>query len=125
MWPGVEFKSKRAITFEEHTAIVAREGNPERRAFYQLAWHTGAAQSDIAFLEAENIDWKNRIIGYARKKTGERAFVRFGNEVARILSTLPASGPLFPYLRSVRPGDRATEFKQRCRGLRIAPPHQP
>jgi integrase len=26
---------------------------------------------------------------------------------------------LFPYLRTVRPGDRATEFKQRCEGLRI------
>ncbi|MEI6391035.1 MAG: hypothetical protein WCT12_08010, partial [Verrucomicrobiota bacterium] len=27
--------------------------------------------------------------------------------------------PLFPYLRSVRAGDRATEFKQRCIGLGI------
>jgi integrase len=29
------------------------------------------------------------------------------------------TGPLFPYLRSVRSGDRATEFKQRCNGLGI------
>ena len=31
----------------------------------------------------------------------------------------PQTGPLFPYLRTVRAGDRATEFKQRCVGLKI------
>jgi integrase len=119
MWPGFRFKDKRAITLEEHKAIVTREQNPERRAFYQLAWHLGASQSDVAFLEAENIDWENKIVGYARKKTKERAFVRFGSEVENILRALPEVGPLFPYLRSVRAGDRATEFKQRCVGLGI------
>src|ERR1035437_682410 len=29
------------------------------------------------------------------------------------------NGPLFPYLRTVRAGDRATEFHQRCVGLNI------
>ena len=51
-WPAIKFKEKRGITWEEHQAIVARELNPGRKAFYQLAWHLGAAQSDIAFLEA-------------------------------------------------------------------------
>ena len=119
MWPGFEFKDKRAITLDEHKAIVAREQNPERKAFYQLAWHLGASQSDIALLEGDNIDWANKIISYSRKKTGELAFVRFGDDLERILRTLPAAGPLFPYLRSVRAGDRATEFKQRCVGLGI------
>jgi integrase len=32
---------------------------------------------------------------------------------------LPKTGPLFPYLATVRPGDRATEFKQRCARLGI------
>jgi integrase len=45
--------------------------------------------------------------------------VRFGKEVEEILASLPKSGPLFPYLITVRPGDRATEFKQRCAGLGI------
>jgi hypothetical protein len=44
---------------------------------------------------------------------------RFGKEVEEILATLPKSGPLFPYLQTVRAGDRATEFKQRCVGLGI------
>ncbi|MGA9778217.1 MAG: hypothetical protein WBS33_08090, partial [Verrucomicrobiia bacterium] len=34
-WPAVEFKEKRGITLAEHLAIVAREQNPERKAFYK------------------------------------------------------------------------------------------
>jgi integrase len=118
-WPDVRHKEKRAVTLEEHRAIVAREGNPERRAFYEMAWHLGASQSDIAFLEAENIDWQNNIISFVRKKTKAISFVRFGVEVRAILNALPSAGPLFPYLRKVRAGDRSTEFKQRCDGLGI------
>lgn len=110
---------KRAITHAEHVAIVAAEKNPERKAFYQLAWHLGASQSDIAFLEAENIDWETNCISFARKKTRSIAIMRFDHEVAEIFRDLPGSGPVFPYLRTVRAGDRATEFKQRCDGLKI------
>ena len=42
MWPDFKFREKRAITLDEHKAIVARELNTERRAFYELAWHIGA-----------------------------------------------------------------------------------
>jgi hypothetical protein len=80
--------------------------------------HT-ASQSDLASLRGENIDYKNRFIGYMRKKTGSVAQIHFGIEVAAILATLPMEGLLFPYLHRVRAGDRATEFKQRCRGLGI------
>lgn len=118
-WPAVRYGVKRAIALKEHLAIVGRETNPERKAFYQLAWHLGASQSDLASLRAENIDGENRVIGYARKKTGSVAQIHFGQEVADILATLPAQGLLFPYLNRVRSGDRATEFKQRCLGLGI------
>src|ERR1041385_8381126 len=47
MWPGFHFGEKRAITLAEHERIIARETNPERRTFYELAWHIGASQSDI------------------------------------------------------------------------------
>src|ERR1051325_7327366 len=67
MWPTFAFGIKRAITLEEHQRIVAREMNPERRAFYQLAWHIGASQSDIAWLEGENVDWESQVISYERK----------------------------------------------------------
>jgi integrase len=118
-WPAVEFKEKRAITLAEHLAIVARENNPERKAFYKLVWHLGASQSDLAFLEAENVDWEHRVISYNRMKTGTVAIMRMDADMEEILRDLPGNGPLFPYLRSVRAGDRATEFKQRCTGLGI------
>ncbi len=118
-WPKVRFKEKRAITKQEHQAIIEREMNPERRAFYELAWHLGAAQSDLAHLQAEDIDWGQRVVGFFRKKTKSVAMVHFGDEIESVLRALPASGLLFPYLARVRAGDRATEFKQRCVGLGI------
>lgn len=122
-WPAVRFKEKRAITLDEHTRIVDRERNPERKAFYQLAWHLGASQSDLAHLQAEDIDWESRTITFYRMKNKWRgqppAQIRIGKEVETILNNLPRVGPLFPYLRTVRAGDRATEFKQRCVGLNI------
>ena len=118
-WPAVTFKKKRAITWEEHCRIVEREQNLERKLFYQLAWHTGASQTDIALLEAENIDWSRRVLAFTRKKTKTIAILRFDDAIAEVLRLLPADGPLFPYLRTLRAGDRATEFKQRCEGLKI------
>jgi integrase len=118
-WPKIQFKDKRAITWNEHQAIIARERNIERRLFYALAWHLGAAQSDLANLKAEDVNWHQRVITFFRRKTKTVAKIHFGPEVERILQDLPSSGLLFPYLARVRAGDRATEFKQRCRGLQI------
>jgi integrase len=118
-WPAVKHGEKRGITLAEHLAIVARENNPERKAFYKLAWYLGASQSDLAFLEAENVDWQNHVISYQRQKTHTIAIMRMDEDMEEILRDLPGSGPLFPYLRTVRSGDRATEFKQRCTGLGI------
>jgi hypothetical protein len=70
-WPSFRFKEKRAITLEEHNAIVVAEKNLERRAFYQLAWHIGGSQSDLAFLNAEDIDWEKLVISFSRKKRGQ------------------------------------------------------
>ena len=71
-WPEIQFKEKRAITWEEHQIIIARELNPERKAFYQLAWHLGASQTDLAFLEAENVDWENRRYQLCAHEDGDR-----------------------------------------------------
>jgi integrase len=122
-WPKVKYGTKRAITFEEHFKILEREKNPERKAFYQLAWHFGASQSDLANLQAEDVDWQTRIICFERGKLRGRNLtppqIRIGQEVEAILATLPKTGLLFPYLATVRASDRATEFKQRCAGLGI------
>ena len=140
-WPKPIFKPKRAITAKEHAAIInaetaAAERNQgsrnsdkphyeERRDFYELLWHTGAAQSDAAFLRAEDVDWNGRTICYSRQKLKSRgtaikpALIRFGDEVAALLQRRPNTGPLFPYLCKVRANDRSTEFRQRCDGLEI------
>lgn len=90
-WPAIKFGEKRAITWKEHQAIVERERNPERKAFYQLAWHLGAAQSDIAFLQAENIDRENRVISFARRKTGSVSIMRYDKDVEDILRSFRRS----------------------------------
>lgn len=119
LWPEVRFKERRAITSEEHQRIIEREKNPERRSFYELCWHLGGSQTDIANLKAEDIDWPNQTIAYARQKTGSLAMIHFGPDIEAVLRRLNSTGYLFPYLQSVRSGDRATEFKQRCEGLGI------
>ncbi len=118
-WPAVKFKEKRAITFAEHNAIITWERNPERKAFYKLCWHLGGSQGDIANLKAEDVDWENRTISFTRKKTGVPVILHLGDEALNTLKDLPGEGLLFPHLSRVRTGDRATEFKQRCRGLGI------
>jgi integrase len=118
-WPAIQFKDKRAITFAEHQAIISREKNPERKKFYELCWHLGGSQGDIACLNAEDVDWENRTISFTRKKTRVPVILHLGEEALNTLKDLPGEGLLFPYLARVRAGDRATEFKQRCRGLGI------
>ena len=118
-WPELRFKEKRAITFEEHQRIIAAEVNPERKGLYELCWHLGGSQGDIADLKGEDVDWEQRTVSFSRKKTGVPVIVHLGADALNILKDLPSEGPLFPYLSSVRAGDRATEFRSRCRQLGI------
>ena len=77
-WPAVQFKEKRAITLEEHQKIIAAEVNPERKTLYQLCWHLGASQGDIANLKGEDVDWTNGTVSFIRKKTGVPVLVHLG-----------------------------------------------
>ena len=118
-WPAIHYKEKRAITLEEHQKIITAEANPERKTLYQLCWHLGASQGDIANLKGEDVDWDNSTVSFFRKKTGVPVLVHLGGEALNLFKDLPAEGPLFPYLSRVRAGDRATEFASRCRQLGI------
>ena len=119
-WPPIKFKERRGITLEEHQKIIAAEVNPERKTFYQLCWHLGGSRGDIAVLRGENIDWENNTVSFFRKKTGVPVLVHLGSEALNLLKDLPSEGQLFPYLARVRSGDGATEFRQRCRQLKIS-----
>ena len=70
LWPPVKHRERRGITRSEHAAILAREPNPELRAFYACCWFLGGSQTDVARLRAEDIDWPNRVVSFFRSKTG-------------------------------------------------------
>jgi integrase len=103
-WPKIRSQSKRAITAEEHEAVIASEKNPERRAYYELLYESGAAQTDASNLTAEDIDWRNGVLVYRRKKLGpfsEPCRLTIGNKLRLLLNALPSSGDLFPNTANV------------------------
>jgi integrase len=112
-WPAVTYGEKRAVTFAEHGKIVARERNPELRAFYQLLWHLGGSQSDIANLRAEDISWQDCTASFNRRKTKVPVVISFGNEATTVLKSLPESGLLFPWLSTLHERHRAKHFIKR------------
>jgi integrase len=122
-WPKIQTTSKRAITAEEHRAVIASEKNPERRAYYELLYETGAAQTDAANLMAENIDRRLGLLIYRRKKLGrlsEPCRLTMGVSLRALLKTLPSSGDLFPKIKKLSANHRAAEFRRRCRLVGIA-----
>ena len=119
LWPEIRFEAKRAITLEEHKLIINREKNQEWRSFFELCWQLGGSQSDIANLRAEDIDWNNSVIAYARQKTDSVAMIHFGTEIESVLRSLPSEGPLFPKIRFIHEKHRAAQFKRRCMSVGI------
>ena len=114
-WPKIKFRDQRAITAEEHQAILNHQSNRDWRAFYQLCWLLGASQTDVAFLAGENVDWEARVVSFTRKKTRSISMVHFGPDVEEVLRTLPTAGAFFPKQRKMNSGHRATEFTRICR----------
>lgn len=119
LWPKVEKKPKRAITFEEHSRIVQSEQNPERKSYYELLWEIGAAQTDAANLSAANVDWENQRLSFRRQKTGELCTMEIGHRLENLLRKLPTTGPFFPKISQLPDRWRAAEFYRRCRLLKI------
>ena len=117
-WPKIRPQQKRAITPEEHAAIIASEENKERRAYYELLYETGAAQTDGANLKAEDVDWTDRVLVYRRQKLGpfsEPARLTIGKRLAALLESRPRSGDLFPNIKRSSAAHRSAEFRRRCR----------
>jgi integrase-like protein len=117
-WPKIRSQQKRAITAEEHAAVIACEGTPERRAYYELLYETGAAQTDGANLTAEDIDWANGVLVYRRKKLGplsEPARLTIGTKLRALLESRPRFSDLFPNIKRSSAAHRSAEFRRRCR----------
>lgn len=84
-----------AMRLDEHFAIIDLWPNPERRRLYELLWHIGGAQTNVASLTtAESVDWQNRVISsYRRLESKSVCRLHFGNDVAAMLEGLPREGP--------------------------------
>lgn len=119
-WPPIHYKEKRAITREEHDLLLSRETNLELRSFFWCCWHLGGAQSDVARLKAEDIDWSEQVVSFFRAKTGVPQIVHFGNQFAEVLRSLPRSGWLFPRLAGMDEKHRASLFQRACRRVKLS-----
>jgi len=113
-WPKIRFKDKRGITRAEHEKILAGEQNSEWRAYYNLLWHLGGSQSDVANLHAEDVDWEMKVVGFNRMKTGSVVQLHFGETLGNILNDLPGEGFLLPRIAPMNESDRAKAFMRRC-----------
>ena len=69
----------------------------------------------MANLCAENIDWANQTITYARIKTGTPVVVRIGDAVERIVKPRAKQGYLFPKIAAWKESDRGKAFIRRCK----------
>ncbi len=124
-----EHRDTRAITLEEHEAILEREKMAvdgvwpvthskhaqERYDYYTLLFLTGAAQTDGAKLKASNIDWKLKELVFHRQKTKERCAIQIGGALEKLLKSLPKKGQLFPSIALQANNHRASEFYRRLK----------
>ena len=96
VWPQVRKVKFTAITEEEHERIIAREGNKERKLYYQMLWETGGSQSDIAALTWDQIDLEAGIIRFSRRKLmgkeGGDSLLRIGPRISALLAQMPPKG---------------------------------
>lgn len=84
-FPKIKHGKKRGITWDEHCRIIEREGNAERRDFYEFCWHFGGSQSDIAGLDATDFNYENRGFAYDRLKTGNTGGMRIGDKAWEVV----------------------------------------
>jgi integrase len=117
-WPKIQYGVCRAITEKEHEKILESEQMPDYALFFKLLWQTGGSQSDVAHLNAEDIDWSARRLFYSRRKLaskgGGQASLVIGMQLEAVLRQLPYAGPLFPRLGLLSEDERASHFRKVC-----------
>jgi integrase len=124
LWPKVKYKVRRGITADEHAKIIASEQMEDYARFFRMLWETGGSQTDIANLNAEDVDWTTSRLYYSRQKLknrgGGRAALTIGAGLRTLLHELPSSGPLFPRLRLLTEDERASHFRKVCLRVEVA-----
>ncbi len=116
-WPKVKYGFRRGITREQHETLLAATPSKEYRLFFELLWETGGSQTDIAMLQASDIDWPMRRLYYSRQKLQSKgkgnACLVIGPALEAILRQLPIEGPLFPQLSTLGEKQRGSYFWKR------------
>jgi hypothetical protein len=122
-WPPIKYGITRAITWDEHQQILAKERNAERRLYYEVLWQTGGAPVDIANITDDNIDWSHRVLQFYRQKLNnqkEPACIQIGTELEKALRACPITGHLFPTIQKLDQKNRSGEFRRRCKTLKLS-----
>lgn len=123
LWPKAQKKVRRAVTEQEHMALVAASNDPEWKLYLRLLWYVGASQTDAANLTSENLDWEARVLCYDRSKLEGRSLpparLAIGKGLEEVLGALPKEGPLFPGIRQMDDRSRSCTFWKLCKRLKI------
>jgi hypothetical protein len=116
LWPKLRSKRPKAVTVEQHHALIAAVKDPEFRHFLQMLWEIGGSQTDTARLHWDNIDLVNRRLTYTRQKLESvdqgSVVIAIGDGLMALLRELPQQGYLFPHLAPQAEVTRASRFRK-------------
>tara|TARA_R100001463_G_scaffold88792_1_gene143594 strand:- start:3235 stop:4062 length:828 start_codon:yes stop_codon:yes gene_type:complete len=121
LWPKIIKSERRAITENEHRRLGSNLRTTRWRAFLEILWETGAAQTDAANFRIEEL--QEGIVTYKRCKTGVRAAQELSPNLQKLLASVAAGrtqGYFLPSIQRMDSKDRATIFRRKCRSLGIA-----
>jgi len=116
LWPKLRTKRPKAISAEQHSALIAAVKDPEFRHYLQMLWEIGGSQTDTARLHWDNIDLVNRRLTYSRQKLESigqgSVIIAIGDNLMKLLDELPQHGYLFPTLAPQEGVTRASRFRK-------------
>jgi integrase len=120
-WPKYRSRKRRALTRDQHEALLAIQGKDEYRHYLEMLWETGGSQADIAQLDSRNVNLAAKRIVYGRQKLAGRglgqAAICIGATLQALLAKLPKEGHLFPTLGRQTSTVRSLRFAKHCRRL--------
>ncbi len=113
-WPKIKYANRHGISREQHEAVLKFTPKKEYRIYFELLWHTGGSQTDIASLHAEDINWGTRRLYYERQKLRSKgqcnACLVIGKALEAILLQFPKEDPSSPTSGRSRKASAATAF---------------
>jgi len=85
----------------------------------QKHWRLGGAQSGVAGLSAEDIDWQGKVVSFLRRETATGLIPRFCEEFETVLRTLRRAGELCLKDPQPSPPTERAERRRRAKRTRL------